>query len=77
MCRGDLRADAGFALGHNRIGKADDVDAFLEHGVGEVAGEGGVAEHDGSDGMRALQNFETAVGHLFAEKFRIGLEAVA
>ena len=39
---GDLRADSGLALWHDGIGKADDIDAFLEHGVGEAASKGGI-----------------------------------
>src|SRR5216684_714863 len=29
----NLRTDAGFALGHDRVGKTDDVNALSEHGV--------------------------------------------
>src|SRR5437899_2728303 len=38
----NLRADAGFPLRHDRVGKANDVNALGEHGVGELRGERGV-----------------------------------
>ena len=72
-----MRADPGLALRYDWIGKSDDVDALLEHGVGKAAGEGGIAEHDGRDGMRAFENLEAIIGQLFTEIFCVGLETIA
>ena len=66
------------ALPFGTTGKeSNDVNAFVEHRVGELAGQRGIAEHDGRDGMRAFENVETTAGHLVAEKFCVGLKAVA
>ena len=49
----DLRADARGAVRHDRIEKADDVNAFLQHARGEFLRFRGVADHDRDDRMRA------------------------
>src|SRR6266446_7417216 len=73
----NLRADAGFPLGHDRVGKANDVNALGEHGVGELRGERGVANHYGHDRMCAGQDVKAALGDFLAKEFRVGLELVA
>lgn len=37
-----LDADPGLPHGHDRVAEADDIDALLEQGVGEVLAEAGV-----------------------------------
>jgi len=65
----DLHADAGFALRDDGVRKADDVHAFLQHGVGEFCSEGSIAEHDGNDGVLAGGDVEAGFGHALAETF--------
>ena len=77
MRGGDLGANSGFALGHNGEGEADDVDAFFEHRVGKATCERSIPEHDGRNGMCAFKDFKTATGHLVAEKFCVGFQAIA
>src|SRR5262245_33604743 len=45
VCSGHLRADASFALRHDRVGEADHVHAFVEQLAREIGGELRVAEH--------------------------------
>ena len=61
MGGGDLRTDAGFALRHDGEGKSDYADAIVEYGVGEPTGECRVIEHDGRDGMGALDHYKLTV----------------
>ena len=68
----DLRADARLSVGHDRIRKADDVNAAREHGLRETLGQRRFAEHDRHDGMCAGQDAETARGHRLAEILGVG-----
>ena len=42
-----------------------------EHGVGHLAGEPGVAEHDGCDGVLVPREREACGGHLVPEPARV------
>src|SRR5450432_1826879 len=55
---GHLRADARLALRHDRVAEPDDVDAFLQHALGELPGELRVAEHDGDDRVAGAGELE-------------------
>ena len=73
----DLRADARGALGDDGVGERDDVDAAIEHAVGEGLGDAGVAEHDRDDGVGAVGNVESGGAEFFAVVACVGGEAVA
>src|SRR2546430_1961226 len=77
MGGGDLNADAGFAFGNDGVREPDDVNAFGEHGIGELRGQGRVADHDRRDRVRAGQDIEPKLRHFSSEKARIVLEFVA
>src|ERR1700733_4281615 len=48
-----LRADARLALGHHRVGEADDVHPACEQGIGHAAGECSIPEHHWNDRVLA------------------------
>src|SRR5215813_14285706 len=56
---GDLGAEAGFAFGDDRIPQAFDVDALAEQLAAHVLSKGGFTQHDGDDGMPALNDLES------------------
>jgi hypothetical protein len=49
MCSRDLCAYSGFAFGHYRIGKADDIDAFLQEGISKTGCQCRITQHHGDD----------------------------
>ena len=72
----NLRADARLALRHDRIRKANNVNAFFQHGLGKSSRQRGIAEHHRADRMCAGQNIKTQLGHAFAEILGIRLQLV-
>src|ERR1700732_3570898 len=69
--RRHLGADARLALGHHRIGEADDVHPALEQRVRHAAGERRVPEHDGNDRVLAGLEVEARLREPGAEEARI------
>ena len=55
---GDLRTDTRLALGHHGIAEPDHIYALFQHTGGELSGYLGVVEHDGNNGVAALQHVE-------------------
>src|ERR1035438_318798 len=64
------------AVGDNRVEEADHVDALLQHPRREALREGGVAEHDGHDRVRACLDREARAGEAVAEHPRVAVEPV-
>ena len=77
VARGDLRAHAIAALGHDRVAEADDVHALFEHSAGKLVRHLRVVEHDGHDRVLAGQEIETELLHLRAEVARVLMHLVA
>src|SRR6185312_3515674 len=69
--RRHLGADSGLTLRHHRERKADHVDAVLEEAIGHAAGEGGIAQHHGDDGVLARLQVETEARQAGTEIARI------
>lgn len=67
MAGAHLGADAGFALGHHRVGEAHHIDALFQHPVCKLGGYLGVVKHDGDDGMGAFRHVEAQLAQLLAE----------
>ena len=72
-----LGADAGLALGDDGVEEADDVDAFVEQGAGELLGELCVVQHDRDNRMIAGTQVESGCVHAFPEVAGIGFDAIA
>ena len=72
----ELHPDSGFALGHHRIEKADDVNAFLKQSIGHNLGELGIAKHDGHDGRFAVLERQACMAQAFLEVSRVFLKRV-
>src|SRR6266496_305204 len=68
---GHLRADARLALRHDRIRKADHVDAFGEQRIGHPRGERGVAQHHGDDRMRSGHEIKAQPRHFAPEALAV------
>ena len=45
--------------------------------VAQIEGEGGVAQHDGDDGVLSLDDGETAFGHALTEMPDVALETIS
>ena len=76
MAGGELDADASFALRHDGIVEAGDVDAFLLHLGSEDLRELGIVEHHGADGALCGLDVEAGCYHLVAEVVDVLHEAV-
>lgn len=72
----DLCADAGFALGDDGVEEADREDAVVEQLTRKFLGQGGFAEHDGSDGVILTADGEAGLFHRLAEVSGVGLDLV-
>src|SRR5690606_14713714 len=77
MGRAHLGADAGPALGHYRIGKADHIDALVQQGIGHASGQGGIAQHHRDDRVLAGHQVETQGLHPAPEMRAVAMHAGA
>jgi len=73
----DLGTDAGLVSRHHGEEKPDGVDAEFEEPRGDFLGEGGVADHDGHDGVRAGLEGESSGFQAGAVVAGVGFEFVA
>ena len=74
-CR-QLDADARLALGHHGVREADDVDAAVEHVLGHLRRQPGVAQHDRHDGVRLPAQHEARLAHAAAEVRHVAHQGV-
>ena len=71
------RPDAGLAFRDDRVAKADDINAFMQHSVCEVAGKSGISEEDGDDGMTGItERVESCCLELLTEKANVTLQTM-
>ena len=77
MSGGDLRADTCGAVRHDRVKKADNVNAFFQHSRGEPLRLRCVANHNRDDRMHPGLDRQAAFGQGGAKIFCIFFELVA
>src|SRR5262249_32249593 len=69
MCCRNLDADPRLAFGHNRVGKANDVNSMNKHRVGKPGRQSGVAEHHRHDRMSSRNDLKATLTQLSAKDF--------
>ena len=77
MRGGDLCANTRGAMRNDRIKKADDVNAFLQHARGELLRLRRVANHDRNDRMHPGLDREAPLGQSSAKIFCVLFELVS
>ena len=63
----DLSSYSSLSFGYDWVAEADDIDAAIEQCGGEFVRFAGIADHDGNNGVLAVEQLKSGFGHGLAK----------